>query len=108
MIDNSPFWKRPAWILVLIAMAVAGGLWLAQGRPLPSGWGNEGLPEIRLPEALRFNEAERLFCAESAETGVCRCITEDGQRPPISEEECRRRARSGQTAVGDQDGMRRP
>lgn len=100
MIDHSPFWKRPGWILILLALAIAGGVWLAMDRPLPAGWSNEeGRAEIRLPEALRRSEPERLFCAESPETGVCRCISADGQRPEIDDEECRRRARASETRV---------
>jgi len=85
-------------MLLLIVLAVGAGAWLAMDRPLPAEWGEaDGRPEIRLPEALRRGERERLFCAESPETGVCRCITSDGQRPEISDEECRRRARASET-----------
>lgn len=85
-------------MLLLIGLAVAGGTWLAMDRPLPAGWSDaEGRPEIRLPEALRRSEPERLFCAESPDTGICRCITADGRRPDISDEECRRRARASET-----------
>jgi hypothetical protein len=98
MIFKKPFWQRPFVMLLLIALAVGGGVWLALDRPLPEGWfdGN-GAPELRLPEFLRQTEPDRLFCAESPETGFCRCITASGQRPEISEAECRRRARESTT-----------
>ncbi len=85
-------------MLLLIVVALGTGAWLAMDRPLPAQWSEgEGRPQIRLPEALRRSEPDRLFCAESPETGVCRCITADGARPEISEEECRRRARASET-----------
>lgn len=100
MIDNSPFWKRPGWVIILLVLAISVGIWLAKDQPLPAGWGDEGArPEIRLPEALRRPVPERLFCAESPDTGICRCITADGERPDISDEECRRRARVSETRV---------
>ncbi len=95
------FWKRPIVMLLLIVIAVGGGVWLAMDRPLPEGWGeDETRPELRLPEFLRQEAREspdRVFCAESPETGVCRCIRPDGSRPDISEAECRRRARESVT-----------
>jgi hypothetical protein len=98
MIFKKPFWQRPLVMLLLIALAVGGGVWLALDRPLPEGWGDgNGTPELRLPEFMRSPEPDRLFCAESPETGVCRCITASGQRPDISEAECRRRARESAT-----------
>ena len=98
MINQSPFWRRSGWFLVLVLLAAGGGAWLALDRPLPFGWDNEDdRPEIRLPEVLRRSEPDRLFCAESPDTGVCRCITADGRRPEISDEECRRRARRSET-----------
>jgi hypothetical protein len=104
MIDRSPFWKRPGWMILLIGLAVAGGAWLAMDRPLPGAWSeNNGRPQIHLPEALRRSEPDRLFCAESPETGVCRCITADGRRPDISDEECRRRARASETRADARD-----
>lgn len=85
-------------MLILVLAALAAGAWLALDRPLPPGWGEaEDRPEIRLPEFLQRSQSERLFCAESPDTGACRCISSDGQRPEISEEECRRRARASET-----------
>jgi hypothetical protein len=95
---NQPWWKRPVVMALLVILAVAVGAWLALDRPLPEGWmGEDGAPEVRLPEFLRKSEPDRLFCAESPDTGVCRCITTSGERPEISEEECRRRARASAT-----------
>ncbi len=96
------FWKRPIVMLLLIVIAVGGGAWLAMDRPLPEGWGEEETrPALRLPEFLRQETREaspdRIYCAESPETGVCRCIRPDGSRPEISESECRRRARESAT-----------
>lgn len=98
MIFKKPFWQRPIVLLLLILLAVGGGAWLAMDRPMPDGWGGgNGTPELRMPEFLRQTEPERLFCAESEETGVCRCISSGGQRPDISDAECRRRARASAT-----------
>ena len=100
MINRSPFWRRPGWIFLLVMLAIAGGAWLALDRPMPGGWGEgDAWRNIPLPEMFRGSEPARLFCAESADTGVCRCITADGERPEISDEECRRRARSSETRV---------
>ena len=100
MINSSPFWRRPGWVFLLVMLAIAGGAWLALDRPLPSGWGGgNDWQRIPLPEMLRRSEPARLFCAESADTGVCRCISSDGERPEISDEECRRRARASETRV---------
>ncbi|MGY6555652.1 MAG: hypothetical protein ACXIUM_14135 [Wenzhouxiangella sp.] len=104
MIDNSPFWKRPGWIIILLAVAIGVGVWLAKDRPLPAGWGDGGRPTLQVPEALRRSEPDRLFCAESPETGVCRCITAAGERPEISEAECRRRARGSETQANSPHG----
>ncbi|QOC23084.1 hypothetical protein IC757_02680 [Wenzhouxiangella sp. AB-CW3] len=105
MIIATAFWKRPIVMLLLIALAIGGGIWLALDRPLPAGWGEEETrPEIRLPEFLRQDNGRRsdqIYCAESVETGVCRCIRGDGSRPDISEEECRRRARGSITTAED-------
>lgn len=101
MIFKRPFWQRPIVLVLMIGLAVGGGVWLAMDRPIPDGWGGgNGVPELRMPEFLRQAEPERLYCAESADTGTCRCITSSGQRPEISETECRRRARESAT---DQD-----
>jgi hypothetical protein len=98
MITHTPFWKRPFMMFLLISLAVAGGAWLALDRPMPEQWlGQDGTPELQLPAFLRKDEPDRLFCAESPETGVCRCITAAGARPDIPQEECRRRARESQT-----------
>jgi hypothetical protein len=98
MIFKKPFWQRPLVLLLLIGLAVAGGVWLAMDRPMPEGWGEgNGAPEMRMPAFLRQEESERIYCAESPETGVCRCISSSGQRPDISEAECRRRARESAT-----------
>lgn len=86
---------------MLVLLAIAAGAWLALDRPTLAGWGNsDEQSTIRLPEFLQRTEPERLFCAESADTGACRCITADGQRPEISDEECRRRARASETRTG--------
>lgn len=85
-------------MLILILLALATGVWLAMDRPEPPGWGNaDQRPGIRLPEFLRRTDPDRLYCAESPDTGVCRCITTDGQRPEISDQECRHRARASAT-----------
>ncbi|TVS14130.1 MAG: hypothetical protein EA419_00230 [Wenzhouxiangella sp.] len=98
MINRAPFWRRPGWVLVLVLLAVAAGSWLALDRPLPESWQSPNArPEIRLPESLRRSDPDRLFCAESPETGICRCITSAGERPEISDAECRRRARGAET-----------
>lgn len=93
MIVNRPWWRRPIVILLLIALAAGAGAWLALDRPLP-----EALTEPeRRPAWLSppGQQDDRLYCAESPETGVCRCITADGRRPEIDEETCRRLAREG-------------
>ncbi len=105
MVVLNAFWKRPIVMLLIVALAIGGGVWLALDRPMPEDWGwgeGEARPEIRLPEFLRQEgrePADRIFCAESPETGVCRCIRPDGSRPDISEAECRRRARESITEV---------
>ncbi len=100
MIANVPFWRRPFGAFLIIALVVALGAWLALDRPMPEGWfGDEPASEIRMPEFLRRSDPDRLFCAESPDTGICRCITASGQRPDISEEECRRRARQSATEM---------
>ncbi|MFU8832384.1 MAG: hypothetical protein ACNA7J_09535 [Wenzhouxiangella sp.] len=98
MITHTPFWKRPLMMLLLIGLAVSGGAWLALDRPMPEQWqGADGRPELRMPEFLRTAEPDRLYCAESSDTGICRCITTGGTRPDIPNEECRRRARESLT-----------
>ncbi|MFW5815341.1 MAG: hypothetical protein ACOCVP_00670 [Wenzhouxiangella sp.] len=100
MINNSPWWKRPGWTLLLIALAVGGGAWLALDRPVPESWSKRAAaPTLELPAFLRREQPDRLFCAESPDTGVCRCITAAGERPNIDTEECRRRARSSATTA---------
>lgn len=102
MINTSPWWKRPGWMLLLIALAVAAGAWLALDRPVPERWNNAGAaPALELPAFLRREQPDRLFCAESPDTGVCRCITAAGERPEIDLEECRRRARSSATTAAE-------
>lgn len=98
MIFKKPLWQRPIIMLLLILIAVGGGVWLAKDKPMPEDWfGGRGAPEVRMPAFMRSNTQDRLFCAESPETGNCRCITESGQRPEISDAECRRRARQSVT-----------
>ncbi len=83
----------------LILLAVGGGVWLGMDRPMPSRWGDDDfVKEVRLPSFLRADDPDRLFCAESSDTNVCRCITASGERPDISDEECRRRARQSETS----------
>jgi hypothetical protein len=98
MIDNRPLWKRP-WAMTLMVIIAGGiGAWLALGQPLPERWLDAyGQPELELPELFRGNEDDRLFCAESIDTGACSCITASGERPEIDEAECRRRARNSST-----------
>lgn len=95
-------------MLLLVLLAVGAGIWLAMDRPLPAGWqGDDGRPDMRLPAFLQREDPDRLFCAESPDTGICRCITADGQRPEVSDEECRRRARASETRVDpDAQGSR--
>ncbi len=98
MIIKQPFWKRPLVLVLLVLLAAGAGAWLALDRPLPAGWVDEqGQPALRLPELGRSTPADRIFCAESPETGICRCITSSGERPEINEDECRRRARQSAT-----------
>lgn len=99
--SSSSFWKSPIVMLLLIVLAIGAGVWLAMDRPMPDQWWGQGdrRPEIRLPEFMRRDDPDRVYCAESSDTGVCRCITADGERPDVSEEECRRRARESQTRV---------
>ncbi|TVQ34857.1 MAG: hypothetical protein EA370_10005 [Wenzhouxiangella sp.] len=85
-------------MVLLVLLAGAIGAWWALDRPLPAGWGEEnGLPELRLPEFMRAAEPERIYCAESPDTGRCSCITSTGERPDLGDEECRRRAREAAT-----------
>jgi hypothetical protein len=98
--NRLPFWKRPLIMLLLVVLTIAGGAWLALDRPMPEGWsGENGKPDLRLPEFIRREPAERIFCAESTETGICRCITSSGERPDIEQDECRRRARESATEL---------
>jgi hypothetical protein len=102
MINASPWWKRPGWMLLLIALAVAAGAWLALDRPLPDSWKHrDAASSLPLPAFLQRQERNRLFCAESPDTGVCRCITAAGERPDIDIDECRRRARSSETTAAE-------
>lgn len=98
MIDNRPLWKRP-WVMTLMVV-IAGGLgaWLALDRPIPDSWRDaSGRPQFQLPEVFQSDEPDRVFCAESVDTGQCSCITSSGQRPAVSQQECRRRARASDT-----------
>lgn len=100
MIIKKPFWKRPLVMGLLILLTVGGGVWLGLDRPMPAQWTqDEGAWPAPLPAFLRSNDEDRLFCAESPDTGTCRCITASGERPEISDEECRQRAR--QSATGN-------
>ncbi len=88
-------------MLLLILLAVAAGAWLALDRPIPESWTHtESEPVLQMPGFLRRQDPDRLFCAESADTGNCRCITADGERPEIDPAECRRRARASETRTG--------
>ncbi|MEN1727904.1 MAG: hypothetical protein AAGJ52_05640 [Pseudomonadota bacterium] len=107
MPDHRPFWKRPLGMTLMISITVALGVWLAMGRPIPEGWLDEsGRPQIELPEMPELFQAEeddRIFCAESIDTGQCSCIRSNGERPQIGDEECRERARSSATVTEDGD-----
>lgn len=95
----TPIGRRPLLMFVLLAAAIGAGVWLAMDRPLPFASDEGQSPTIRLPEFLRKEDPDRLYCAESPETGRCSCIAADGQRPEIGEQECRRRARESDTAT---------
>ncbi|AKS40909.1 hypothetical protein [Wenzhouxiangella marina] len=98
MIRPRPRWKHPLIIVLLVALAAGLGAWLAMGRPAPEGLvERSGLSELQLPDWARDSEPDRLYCAESPDTGICACITASGERPEIGEDECRRRARASDT-----------
>lgn len=98
MIIHRPWWKHPVLITLLVLLAGGAGAWLAMGKPVPEDWIEQGKRTVeRLPDMLREPEPDRLYCAESIDTDTCRCITSGGERPEISEEECRRRARASET-----------
>ena len=80
-------------LIILLASAVVGGFFWYQSQPGPPGEAGPGWPANIVPGFLRSEDPDRLFCAESPETGICRCITAGGHRPAIGDEECRRRAR---------------
>ncbi len=86
--------KKALLLLLLLAAALAAFLYY-QAVSRSSARPTDGRA-IPVPEFLRDEDPGRLFCAESADTGVCRCITAAGQRPEISQAECRRRARESQ------------
>jgi len=89
-----------------LMVVVAGGIgaWLALGRPIPEGWLDaSGRPQIEIPEMFQTREDDRLFCAESVDSGACSCITSSGERPQIGEAECRQRARNSQTDPATSD-----
>ncbi len=108
MIDNRPLWKKP-WATTLLVLIAGGiGAWLAMDRPLPEAWlerwtDQSGRPRIEVPEIFQRRAEDRLFCAESVDSGVCSCISSNGERPQIDDAECRQRARSAATDVQDQD-----
>lgn len=90
--------RKAVLILLVVCAVIAAGLWLRFG----DGSGEEAVSERRaleVPEFLRGRDPDRLFCAESPQTGVCRCIAADGSRPEIPEAECRRRARESAADV---------
>ena len=98
MIDQRPLWKRPLGMTLLVLIAGGSGAWLALDRPLPQSWlDDSGRPKLELPEIFKADQSNRLFCAESIDTGGCSCISSNGERPQISDEECRRRARDSDT-----------
>jgi len=99
MIDNRPLWKRPWAITLMVVIAAGVGAWLALDRPLPDQWLESGRPSLDVPALFRPESDERVFCAESVDTGQCACITSNGERPLISPEECRRRARAADTTA---------
>lgn len=90
---------RKAVLIVLVVCSVAAaGLWLRFGDGSsrdPSG--DSRVMEV--PGFLRGQDPDRLFCATSPDTGVCRCIAADGRRPEIPDAECRRRARESAADV---------
>jgi hypothetical protein len=87
----------------MILLASGLGAWLALDRPLPQAWLDaSGRPALdQLPRVFRPDAPERIFCAESVDTGQCSCISSDGERPDLSVEECRRRARAADTRSND-------
>lgn len=94
--DDRPYWKTALFILLVAVAAVALSAWWAL-QTGPGGDPAPGAPVIVLPEQIADFDPDRIFCAESPETGVCRCITAAGERPEIPEEQCRRLARAAAT-----------
>ncbi len=102
MIDNRPLWKRPLAITLMVLVAGGLGAWLALDRPLPESWLDaSGRPQVELPRVFQRDPPNRIFCAESVDTGQCSCISSSGGRPEISAQECRRRARASETRSDD-------
>jgi hypothetical protein len=103
MLDNRPLWKRPWAISLMVLVAAGSGAWLALDRPVPDAWREQGRPSIELPAIFQPKADNRIFCAESVDTGRCACITSGGERPDIGQEECRRRARDSDTQAPARD-----
>lgn len=89
---------------MLLVGIVAGGIVLGMSlyRHMPEEAVPSGPPDTAAAvpagaETADTGGGNRLFCAESSETGRCSCITSAGQRPDIPEDECRRRARRSDT-----------
>ncbi len=77
-------------LIAAIILFVAG--WFAWER-----WGPvDGNGRLDFPVIPTRSEA-RVFCAISEQTGRCSCITAEGIRPEIPEDECRKRARESDT-----------
>lgn len=94
--EERPYWKTALFVF-LGAVAVIG---LAARWAVDSGPGGDPSPDapvIVLPEYIAESDPDRIFCAESPETGACRCITAAGERPEIPPERCRRLARAAAT-----------
>lgn len=105
--EPSPLRRATLGFLLLIGFVAAGivlGRYFYGHMPdRPAGTGSPAAmqPPPAAAEAAAdatVGDGRRLFCAESAETGRCSCITPEGHRPEVPEAECRRRARRSDTA----------